>query len=264
MRTLRIAFLSVLFAHPLACGGGETLDNENATTVAALALAETAGADDEGSLGALAFSEVPAASAPGKADAATTEERLARFKDYVTSKISCANTVEAAGAVTLTFGKDCTWAGKRWSGEATFTYDTPNSVTVDFAGLSVRGATTTGTFTVTRKGERHVTLEGSRSSEAAGVTVDATVVLEAQWDEDSLALVSAKRTKTVDGASRTYTALGVHWVRGERAPETGTMSWLTRAGKTYTIAFARTSEGALEATVTSPTGTTTVPVDDLG
>lgn len=246
-----------------ACGGGDTL-NGNATTVAALALGETAQADDDGTLGALAFSEPTAASAPGKADgAATAQERIDAFKQYVAQHISCADTVSVSGGAKITFAKDCGWAGKRWTGDITFTYADANTVSIVFSGLSVAGATTEGTLTVARVADGQSTVSGTRTTTAGERTVETAIDAEYRWDDTSITIVSSKRVRTVDGAPRTYTASGVHWLRGEVAPEAGSMSWISRAGATYTVVYSRSDQGELQMTVTTPQGTETLAALDV-
>ncbi len=252
--TLPLATLLTVGATACDDGAATTEDSTLEVTQAALSSAEAEG--DGQALGALAFPR-PRMGAPVP-NGLTAEERVQRLRDFVSDRLTCAEaTASPAGdGVTLTFERDCQWAGRRWTGTVTFTWAAGgDSADVAFEGVKSNGATLTGDMTVTRVEEDHVTVEADWTRvRADGRTVIGSWDGDYSWTDEAYTVHSAIHQVTIDGASATRTSTELVWQRDELAPESGTVTFSGFRGKTWTFAYGRDDEGNLQITVTGPNG----------
>ena len=253
----------------------EAASDDATFAVAQEALEESSSSEQETDIAELAFPtesteslESTAAAPPADAlpvPSLTAQQRIDNVKAWVKARLSCATATDISGGAKIQFTKDCQWNGKRWTGDVSIVYTKGDTATITFSGLALSGlASTEGTLTVTKLGQDHVTVTGERTTNFGAHTVVATLSGEYKWDEESVSIVTATRTRTVDGITATQTTTGIHWLRSEVSPEAGTIVRTTLKGNTYTVTFSREADsGNLLVTVVSPRGTKTFSPDEL-
>jgi len=255
------AFAAGLFVLPAAAGAGcdNAADTNDATvevTAAALTTSEAEGSD--AFIGSLAF--------PRGGSGLTAGERIERLRAHIAEALTCAEVgpVTDGDAVTLTFGSDCTWNGRRWTGTIALAYSADGSnASLDFDGVNVNGGTITGSLDVTWLGEHHVsvvadttrTVSPSAEGRRAGRVVAGHWEGEYQWDDASYTIVSADHNVTVNGVTAIRSADQVVWLKSEYSPESGSASISGFRGKTWSFVFG-VVDGVHQITVTRPDGST--------
>lgn len=268
MRSLRF-FVPALAALTLgACSKDSTPTDDEATAVMLGAVQESSSTGDSASLGALAFptSDGKADDSSGGGTAKTAEERLAQLQEYVKANLKCVTVGPAVGKVNLTFGQSCTWSGRKWTGTVTITYTKVNEALIEFEGLSVNGkATMSGSWTVTQLAVGHITVKGGRTAVWGTTTVTGSIDAEYQWTDTTITVINATHTRTVAGATATLQTTSLVWQKADIAPESGSITFTSKAGKTWTVSFSRdAATGDILATLTGPGGkTVTKDVNEL-
>jgi len=238
----------------LAIGCDNTSDSGDDTveaTVAALSASESEGAGMQ--LGSLAFAR--------GGSGLTAGQRIQRLREHIAEALTCAEVGPSEGdAVSLTFGKTCSWNGRRWTGTVEVAYAADgSSASLDFDGVAVNGSTISGSLDVTWLAEHHVQVV-SDTTRNLNTPRGARLVVghsdgEFMWDDTSYTVVSADQTVTVNGVTATRSADDVVWLKAAYSPESGTASFTGFRGKTFTFVFSVT-DGVHQVTVTRPDGTT--------
>lgn len=259
MRKTWMTVASVVVAMTAAACDDGAATNDDATEATQASLSAGAAEGDGQALGSLAF--------PLSADAPralpTAADRVAHLRAFIQNRLTCAEATPATSGdgLTVTFSKDCTWAGRRWTGTVTFTWAQGGDVAdVAFDGVSVSGATLTGDMTVTRVAEGHVTVTADWTRQNAVRTVEGSWDADLQWTETTYTVNSATHTVKVNGLTATRTSTAVVWQKGEVSPESGTVTFSGFHGKTWTMVFGRDDGGNLTVTVTGPRGTRTFTI----
>lgn len=217
---------------------------------AALSASEPEG--DGLALGALAFPRRPGAVI---AAGLTIEQRVANLKAFIDERLDCADAVEAEDGLEIVFTKDCTWMGRRWTGTVDITWVAGgDTAELDFEGVAVNGATLTGTMSVTRIEEGHVTVEADWTRTNARHSVTGAYDGDYTWDDTTFTVNSATHALTIDGHTATRTSTALVWQRDQVAPQSGTVSFTGFRGKSWTMTFSRDEAGKVVITVTGPEG----------
>jgi len=243
--------LTLPVAFALGCDNGSDQDDTVEATSAALTASDSEGTDAQ--LGSLAFARGGAG--------LTAAERIANLRAHIAESLTCAEVGPSDGdAVSLTFGKTCSWNGRRWTGTIDVAYAADgSSASLDFEGVSVNGGTISGSIDVTWLAERHVTVvaDTSRSVVTPRRTRAVTGRWEGEylWDDTSYTVVSADHTVTINGITATRSVDGVVWLRNATSPESGSVTVTGFRGKTWSFVFG-VSEGVHQVSVTRPDGTT--------
>jgi len=250
-KTFSIAALTVLAG---ACDKDAEVDSNLEVAEAALSTSEAEG--DGQALGILAFP---------RGAGLTGEQRVQALKNYIEENLACADVTASGGlGATLTFGTNCQWSGRRWTGTVTLSWTADgSSADVTYQGLKANGATLTGEMTVTRVEEDHVVVDADWTRvTAAGTTVVGSWDGDYQWDDAAYTINSASHVATVNGISANRTATDLVWQRDEPAPESGVVSITNFRGRNWTMTHGRNDAGDLTVTVTRPNGATRTFVID--
>ncbi|MFO0748031.1 MAG: hypothetical protein U1F43_20580 [Myxococcota bacterium] len=258
MRTTGWMTMAAMAMTVAACDSGATSDGTTEATEASLSAGAAEG--DGEALGSMAFPLTDVPSAPGLPTAA---DRVQRFKAFVDSRLTCADAVATAGGdgVTVTFDKDCTWAGRRWTGSVAITWDAGgNSADIVFDGVSVSGATLTGDMTVTRVEDGHVTVSADWTRTRGARTIEGSWDSDFSWTDTTYTVNSATHSVKVNGRTATRTSTAVVWQKADPAPESGTVTFSGFRGNTWTMTFAKDESGAFTITVVGPRGTRTFTI----
>lgn len=254
--SVALAGLSFVLPATLGCDSAAETDATVEVTAAALTTSEAEGAD--AFIGSLAF--------PRGGSGLTAGERIERLRAHIAEALTCAEVgpVSDGDAVSLTFGTDCAWNGRRWTGTLELAYAADgSSASIDFDGVNVNGGTITGSIDVTSLGEHHVsvvadttrTVSPNAQGRRAGRVVTGHWEGEYQWDDTSYTIVSADRSVTINGVSATRSADNVVWLKSQLSPESGSASISGFRGKTWSFVFG-VVDGVHQITVTRPDGST--------
>ena len=236
---------------------------DDTTDAVAVSTAALEAESDGMALGSLAF---PAGALVGQLPA-TAQERVDAFKAWVAARLTCADATASGGVVDLTFTRDCTWAGKRWTGTIQIAFPANGtSATLTMSGLNVNGATMSGTLEVVKVADQHVTLAADWTTvRPSGRVVEGAWDAEYSWTDAAFTIVAATHELDVDGATSTLTKTGLTWLYGDYAPESGTVTFTGFRGRTWSMVFGRDASGQITVTLTTPNGRTrTYTVDATG
>ena len=249
----------------VACAGQSDPATEEALAAVEAGLSEASADDEAAAFGELAFPADEAAK--GKLHKLHSgAERLLHLKAFLKKHITCADAADVdPSSATISFTKECTWSGKRWNGSVTITYSEDGQAVLDFEGLTVGGNTLTGTMTITKLEEGHVTVSASAEVVKESGNVTRTLEAELLWTETTRSIVSAKHTRSVNGQTATLDAEGLVWSKGMKAPQAGSITHTSMNGKVRSMAFSLQDDGSVLVTVTRPDGSTkTFVVGDDG
>jgi len=243
----------LLAAAPMVgCDRLET-DDDSGDAVATTTAALESEADGQ-ALGTLAFPRALAFRVPP----ATAQERVDAVKAYIDEHLSCAQATASATGLDITFSTDCAWAGQRWTGDISISYAADgSSASLTMSGLKVDGATMTGTMEITRHAQGHVSVAADwETIRASGRVVNGSWQAEYTWDEEAYTVVHASHELDVDGTTATLTKDGVRWLRGDYAPEAGTVTFAGFRGRTWSLVYGRDADGFITITLTNGSGRT--------
>ena len=258
IESIRVLALAVILAAALsACEDRQTTSNDaDSQEVAASVVTVTGGLADANGLGELPF--IAGGAATGKSDGFTLptsgEEWVQSLKTYIEDHLDCATATPTGNLLKVSFGQSCTWDGKRWSGDILITYSSANEAEVSFTGLGIHGGEITGKLNVTRIETGHVKIAASWTNVREDRTIDATYDAEYLWDDEAYSTVEASHTWTSDGVTASLTTKDLVWKKVDRVPETGTITFVSAKGRTWSVVFERTSETSISVTVTGPNG----------
>lgn len=239
-------------------GACNEIESDTNLEVAEAALSASEAEGDGQALGFLAFP---------RGAGMTAEQRVQALREYVEQSLTCAEVTPSAASATLTFGTDCTWSGRRWTGSVTVSWAANGgSAEITYEGLKSNGATMNGEMTVTRVAEDHLVVDADWTRITAnGKAVVGSWDGDFQWDDAAYTVNRATHVVTVAGLSANRTATDLVWQRDELAPESGVVSITNFRGRNWTMTHGRNADGDLTVTVSRPSGATrTFVIDGSG